>query len=60
MYADYDNTIDRLTDIKRVLYFGYEPWHDQLRFIVLLRDGREVEFSILVDPFTYHFSGPYG
>ena len=60
MYEDYDHQISSLTDIREVVYFEYDGGEEQLRVIVSLSDGREVEFVILVDPTTHLFYGPLG
>ena len=60
MYTDYKNTISDLYEITDVLHFEHDPEMGEVFIVVLLRDGREVSFSIMIDPTTYLFFGAFG
>ena len=60
IYTDYKNHISDLYDIEEVLYYEYNPEMGSIFIEVLLRDGREVSFSVSVDPYTHLFYGPFG
>jgi len=59
-YADYKNTISDLYEIDEAVHFEYDPEIERLLIVVRLRDGREVSFSVSIDPYTLLFFGPFG
>lgn len=60
IYEDYNNTVVGLGSIVDVVDYGIDDVENVVYFIVLLDDQREVKFSIMFDPETLFFFGPFG